>query len=170
MVSISSMVFGTTPPNSPTTRCAAPTIDFALLLKNPVLRISFASTSWRTAAKSRGVGYLAKRPGVTSLTRLSVHCAERMVATSKTLRDEILEMDGQKHDCWVVETKVGSMEIPQAAGAKVSDMVMTTWLDKKLGIDLQFAVSMKMEVAGNSIGMNQKMVKKNLKLDEPVPD
>jgi len=91
-------------------------------------------------------------------------------STSKTLRDETLEIDGQKHDCWVVETKVGNMEIPQAQGAKVSDMVMTTWLDKKLGFDLQFAVSMKMEVAGNSIGMNQKMVKKNLKLDEPMPD
>jgi len=27
------------------------------------------------------VGYFLKRPGVTSLTRLSVHWAERMVAT-----------------------------------------------------------------------------------------
>jgi len=94
----------------------------------------------------------------------------KVTTTSKTLRDETVEMDGQKHDCWVVETKVGNMEIPQAGGAKVSDMVMTTWLDKKLGIDLQMAISMKMEVAGNSIGMNQKMVKKNLKLDEPMPD
>ena len=63
---------------------AAPTIDLALLLKKPVLRMSCASTSGRTAAKSCGVGYLANRPGVTSLTRLSVHCAERMVATSNS--------------------------------------------------------------------------------------
>src|SRR5689334_13863086 len=30
------------------------------------------------------VAYLRNRPGVTSLTRLSVHCAERMVATSSS--------------------------------------------------------------------------------------
>src|ERR1035438_5614788 len=30
------------------------------------------------------VGYLAKRRGVTSFTRLSVHCADRMVATSSS--------------------------------------------------------------------------------------
>src|ERR1700693_4022077 len=30
------------------------------------------------------VGYFAKRAGVTSLTRLSVHCADRMVATSSS--------------------------------------------------------------------------------------
>jgi len=64
MVSISSMVFGTLPPNSETTFFAAPTMDLALLLKKPVLRISLARTSGRTAAKSVGVGYLANRPGV----------------------------------------------------------------------------------------------------------
>src|ERR1700677_2196295 len=78
------MVRGTLPPKSPTTFFAAPTIDFALLLKNPVLRISSASTSGFTAAKSGGVGYLANRPGVTRFTRLSVHCAERIVATSNS--------------------------------------------------------------------------------------
>ena len=66
------------------TRFAAPTIDLALLLKNPVDRISWASTSGLTAAKSAGVGYFANSPGVTSLTRLSVHCADRIVATSNS--------------------------------------------------------------------------------------
>jgi len=81
MVRISSMVRGTLPPKSAITRFAAPTIDLALLLKKPVLRMSFANTSGATAAKSAIVGYLANNPGVTSLTRLSVHCAERIVAT-----------------------------------------------------------------------------------------
>jgi thiol-disulfide isomerase/thioredoxin len=94
----------------------------------------------------------------------------KMSTTSKTLRDETLEIDGQKNDCWVVETKVGNVEIPGAQGAKVSDMVMTSWLDKKLGIDVQSAVSMNMAVGGNTIGMSEKMVKKNLKFDEPMPD
>ena len=53
-------------------------------LRFAVERMSFARTSGFTAAKSFGVGYLANNPGVTSLTRLSVHCAERIVATSSS--------------------------------------------------------------------------------------
>jgi thiol-disulfide isomerase/thioredoxin len=112
-----------------------------------------------------GLAGIVQLMGVQNMPDIS-----KVSTTSKTLRDETIEMDGQKHDCWVLETTVGNMEVPGAQGAKVSDMVMTVWLDKKLGIDLQSAASMKMEVAGNSIGMNQKMVKKNLKLDEPIPD
>ena len=56
-------------------------MDLDLLLKKPVERMSSARTSGRTAAKSCGVGYLRKSSGVTSFTRLSVHCAERIVAT-----------------------------------------------------------------------------------------
>src|SRR5277367_7019384 len=81
MVSISSIVRGTSPPKSCDTFLAAPISDFALLLKNPVERISCASSAWLAFAKSAIVGYLANKPGVTSLTRLSVHCAERIVAT-----------------------------------------------------------------------------------------
>src|SRR5580658_949062 len=63
-------------------RRAAPINDRALLLKKPVERISPANSCWLAAAKSVIVGYFRTRPGVTSLTRLSVHCAERIVATS----------------------------------------------------------------------------------------
>jgi thiol-disulfide isomerase/thioredoxin len=139
-----------------------------------IIMVSDGETTW--AYNSMANQYVKKNvamgpAGIVQLMGLqNVPDISKVSTTSKTLRDETLEMDGQKHDCWVVETKVGNMEIPQAAGAKVSDMEMTTWLDKKLGIDLQFAVSMKMDVAGNSIGMNQKLVKKNLKLDEPMPD
>jgi thiol-disulfide isomerase/thioredoxin len=139
-----------------------------------IIMVSDGETTW--AYNSMANQYVKKNvamgpAGIVQLMGLqNMPDISKVSTTSKTLRDETLEMDGQKHDCWVVETKVGNMEIPQAAGAKVSDMEMTTWLDKKLGIDLQFAVSMKMDVAGNSIGMNQKLVKKNLKLDEPMPD
>ena len=44
---------------------AAPITLLALLLKNPVERMSFASSSWLTLAKSGIVGYFSKRPGVT---------------------------------------------------------------------------------------------------------
>src|ERR1700685_3074873 len=63
---------------------AAPISDLALLLKKPVERISLPSSAWFAAAKSAISGYFRNRPGGTSLTRLSVHCAERMVATSNS--------------------------------------------------------------------------------------
>src|SRR5262245_60319943 len=78
------MVRGTFPPNSEVIFLAAPTIALALLLKNPVERMSWAKTSGRTAAKSAGVGYFANNPGVTRFTLLSVHCADRMVATNNS--------------------------------------------------------------------------------------
>jgi thiol-disulfide isomerase/thioredoxin len=64
------------------------------------------------------------------------------------------------------------MEMPQAAGAEVSDMVMTTWVDKQTGIDLQSATSMtmKMPALPEPVTMSQKMVKKSIKIDEPIAD
>jgi hypothetical protein len=60
------MLRGTSPLKSPRTFFAAPITLLALLLKNPVERMSPASSSWLTFAKSAMVGYFAKSPGVTS--------------------------------------------------------------------------------------------------------
>ena len=93
--------------------------------------------------------------------------------TEKTTGEESITIDGQKHDCWVVETQIGSLELPAAAkGAKMSDAVMTFWIDKKLGIDLQRTVSMKVTVPGAPapIEMRQKNVKKELQVDGPIAD
>ena len=78
------MVLGISPPNSPSTFCAAPIRALDLLLKKPVERISWPNSAWLACAKSETVGYFLNKPGVTSLTRLSVHCADRMVATSSS--------------------------------------------------------------------------------------
>jgi thiol-disulfide isomerase/thioredoxin len=93
--------------------------------------------------------------------------------TEKTIGEETLTIDGQKHDCWVVETRIGDLTLPAAAqSAKMSDGVMTYWIDKKLGIDLQSAVSMKVTVPGSdtAIEMHQKSVKKEIQIDGPVAD
>src|SRR5260370_42219937 len=80
-ISISS---GTWPPKSCITPLAAPTSDFDLLRKNPVGRMSGSSSSGFNAAKAAGVGYFLNNSGVTLLTVASVHCAERIVATSNS--------------------------------------------------------------------------------------
>jgi thiol-disulfide isomerase/thioredoxin len=139
-----------------------------------IVMVSDGETTW--AYNSQANQYVKENVGMGPMAILKMMGMQDMpdiskvASTSKTLREETLEVDGQKHDCWVVETKVAAMDVPGAQGAKVSDMVMTMWLDKKLSIDLQSTISMKMSVMGNNIGMSEKMVKKNLKIDEPMPD
>ena len=78
------MLRGTSPPKSLMIFRAAPTSDFDLLRKKPVVRMSSSNSSGWSEAKASGVGYFWKSTGVTMLTRTSVHCAERMVATSSS--------------------------------------------------------------------------------------
>jgi thiol-disulfide isomerase/thioredoxin/outer membrane lipoprotein-sorting protein len=95
-----------------------------------------------------------------------------MRLTQKTTGEESLTIDGQKHDCWVVHTDIGAMQLPAAArGAKMEDATMTAWIDKKLGIDLQSETSMKVSMPGGvSTRMHVKMVKKDLAIDAPIAD
>jgi thiol-disulfide isomerase/thioredoxin len=92
--------------------------------------------------------------------------------TQKTTGDESIVIDGQKHDCWVVHTDIGAIELPAAVkGAKISDGAITTWIDKKLGIDLQSEVSMKVSMPGSiSTETHIKTVKKDLQIDGPIAD
>src|SRR5579875_333674 len=69
----SSMVRGTLPRKLSRIFLAAPINALALLLKKPVDRMSWASSSCDAFAKSSIVGYFSKSPGVTLLTRSSVH-------------------------------------------------------------------------------------------------
>jgi thiol-disulfide isomerase/thioredoxin len=64
------------------------------------------------------------------------------------------------------------MQLPAAArGGKISEGRITTWMDKKLGIDLQSDVSMKVSMPGGiSTDMHVKTVKTELRIDGPIPD
>ena len=92
--------------------------------------------------------------------------------TSKTTGEDTIVVDGQKHDCWVVRTDMGELPLPAAAkGAKLSGGTITTWMDKKLGIDLQGDISMKISMPGGmSTETRIKTVKKDLRIDAPIPD
>jgi thiol-disulfide isomerase/thioredoxin/outer membrane lipoprotein-sorting protein len=94
--------------------------------------------------------------------------------TYKTKGEEAIEIDGQKHECWVVEMQIGDFSLPSVqngqAPPKVSGAVMTSWIDKKLGIDVQFSFAMKMQMGAKDIAMHQTVVKKNIKIDQPVDE
>src|SRR5450759_4577990 len=77
----STIVCGTSPPCFSTSAFAIPRRDFAFALKKPVERIIFSSAPGGEAARAATSGKRRKTSGVTMFTRVSVHCAERIVAT-----------------------------------------------------------------------------------------
>ena len=56
----------------------------AFMRKKPHDLMIFSTSDWRARASFSGVGYFAKSAGVVILTRASVHCAERITATSSS--------------------------------------------------------------------------------------
>ena len=90
----------------------------------------------------------------------------------KTTGEETVEVDGAKHDCWVVQSRVGEVPLPGMQNAKMTDIVTTTWIDKKVLVDMQSRIAMKMQMPGAPGGMevNMKMAKKDLKIDQPIPE
>ena len=78
----SSSVRGTSPPKRLTMSCAVDWIDFAFCRKKPVGRTSASTSAGSAAASFSGVPQRRNSSGVTRFTIASVHCADRIVATS----------------------------------------------------------------------------------------
>src|SRR5262245_46248920 len=65
--------------------------------------------------------------------------------TTKTARQESITVDGTTYDCWALTS---SVKIPaQAAmGGQISDGLMTSWIDKKLLIEVQEEIAYSLKV------------------------
>jgi thiol-disulfide isomerase/thioredoxin len=111
---------------------------------------------------------------VVTVMGLKLSDASSIPASYKTTGEETIEIDGRKHECWVVEMQIEALSVPSVekgpAPPKVSAGVMTFWIDKKLGFDLQFSLVMHMRMGGRDIETHQKVVKKNLKIDQPLDE
>ncbi|HML18285.1 MAG TPA: redoxin family protein [Bryobacteraceae bacterium] len=92
--------------------------------------------------------------------------------TYKTTGDQAIEIDGEKHDCWVVEAQIGEMTLPSSdkAPPKMTGATMTYWIDKQIGIDFQMTMAMKMAIGGKELVMHQKTTKKSVKIDQPLAE
>jgi TonB family protein len=93
----------------------------------------------------------------------------RLTSNAQVTRSEAIEMDGQQHECWVVESRVE--RLPGRADADLQDVVSTQWIDKTLGFGLQTAMSAK--TAPGPAGSMQIKMKTNLhslKFDVDLPD
>ena len=94
--------------------------------------------------------------------------------SAKTVRDETIEMDGQKYDCWVVTSNV-KIPAQAAMGGQISAGVMTSWIDKKLLIAIQEVISYSYKVAPAAgsppieYQAKLKQLTRALKIDQPIP-
>src|SRR2546421_4666175 len=80
----SSIVRGTLPLWRSTRAWQQDLMLLALLRKKPVVLISCSNSAGCAFAYAAADGYFLNSAGVTRFTRLSVHCAERIVATSSS--------------------------------------------------------------------------------------
>jgi thiol-disulfide isomerase/thioredoxin len=92
----------------------------------------------------------------------------------RTLREETIEIDGQKYDCWVVETRIEIIDPGTADGRRPghgSNTVRTEWIDKKLLVQRQSTASQVTQIANRpSTETFTREVYKNYRINEPIPD
>ncbi len=104
--------------------------------------------------------------GMASIPDLST-----MGADAKVTGSEVLEVDGQPHDCWVVEIRTDKLAGAQA-GAKTQDMEYTVWIDKALGIQLKMSISGKVQTsaAAPAVATHSVTTTHSIKFNEDLPD
>jgi thiol-disulfide isomerase/thioredoxin len=142
-----------------------------LIVSNPDFTIMYMSINKQFIKIPAALGPL----GMVSAMGIKLPDLASIEQHSKTLRDETIDINGVKHDCWVVETRIGDMAMPVPGNdklqIKMSGGVMTMWVDKKLSIDVKSSMGMKMEMPNMpAMEMRTSMVKKNIRIDEPVDD
>ncbi len=95
--------------------------------------------------------------------------SSKLTANAKVIRSEVLEMDGQQHDCWVVESRID--KLPGQSGAEMQDVVSTQWIDKALGLALQTTMSGKTQTSSaqpaTQIKMKTNLLSMNFDVDLP---
>jgi outer membrane lipoprotein-sorting protein len=89
-----------------------------------------------------------------------------LLANAKVVRSEVVMIEGQPHDCWVVETHAAKLTLPSGVVATMEDIARTYWIDKTLGLDVQSVNSGKV----NGTEVRTKMIKTSLKFNERYSD
>jgi thiol-disulfide isomerase/thioredoxin len=96
----------------------------------------------------------AKTAGAKIEGGMGMKLPDMTVVDTKTVREESVEIDGGKRDCWVVE-------------GRVTGMAVTLWIDKELMIDVESTAVAR--IAGPpETEVHIREVKKNLKIGEPI--
>ena len=141
------------------------------------MRISDGDLTWefdaatkqytRTAAAQR-LGVLSTPP----LEWLGGPPSSDVQGSPRTIRDEVIEVDGQKHDCWVV---VDVIRMLDPLAVRWSNTLITSWIDKELKLALRHEMSLSLApvpAPGQSMpppaDIKIALVLSSLKIDEPI--
>jgi thiol-disulfide isomerase/thioredoxin len=133
--------------------------------------------SQKQYAKRAAIGDLLAALGIKSSAFASN--TEHFMSGLKTLREESLEIDGQRIECWVVEARIGKLDlswVPSPSGEfkpDLSDLVYTFWLEKETGLQRQATMSGKAQMPFSNGHQPVEMKTRELtryKFDEPLPD
>ncbi len=87
--------------------------------------------------------------------------ATKMGPDAKVVRSETLEVDGQPHDCWVIEFRSDKL-----------DMAFTSWIDKAFGIQLKMSMSRKTRASAAAPAVETNVVTtiRSMAFNEDLPD
>ncbi len=99
----------------------------------------------------------------------------KLISNAKVIRSEVLEVDGQPHACWVVESRMVESrmaKLPEQSGMELQEAVSTQWIDKTLGLTLQTTMSGKTHAGQGASAMQIKMKTSmhSLKFNGDLPD
>jgi len=88
---------------------------------------------------------------------------------AKVSRSEVLDVDGEPHDCWVVESRTRELAV---AGATAKGGITTRWIDKISSIEFKSVVTTSVQVAGNKEPIETKMTisRHGYKFNPPLDD
>lgn len=93
------------------------------------------------------------------------------IGEAKVVRSETLEVDGEPHDCWVVESRSTGFS---TTGVKTAGGIATHWIDKISSIEFKMVASSSIQVAGSKepvesiMTMSRHGYKFNLPLDDAL--
>lgn len=107
---------------------------------------------------------------LTSMSMVNMADSAKIEQNAKVVREEAIEVDGKKRDCWVVEMKADRMPLPAPPGAEITDLAITLWIDKEMKMNLQMSMTGKMQAGPMVSDIKQAMTTHSIRLDEPLAD
>jgi len=147
-----------------------------------ILKVSDGESTWIYSSAGNQYARVpaAQGPGAI-LTAMGVNIPDDLPSVHisyKTIGEETIQIYGEKHQCWIVEAQIGELAFPSGpyggkpprAPTKITSFVLRSWIDKKLGVDVESTIAMEMQIGGTDVDMHERMVKKIMKIDQPVDE
>lgn len=97
--------------------------------------------------------------------------SKEMVAGAKIRGSETIEADGVQHECWVLESHMDKLAIPEQK-SEMQDVTYSWWIDKQNGVQWKTSFSAKIttNAAMPAMTTSMTMTTRALKFDEDLPD